>query len=1406
MLYAFGAMLHAHADDQITSDNSLQALAPGDIPDSGAFFKLSDYLANGGTLGAPWPFLMNTNAALYSLNGSSFLVDDAVITNDGDLANALILMTQPQDSFSTRMMAADSMGIGDFGDTNSSDGGGSYSSFTSVTYPTNALWIEVPTNSLAVNNGFSVILHNTEEDEPYDILGTTNLSLPLDQWTLEQSLLGAEGTNLTPALLFMNSRTNLFVTARFGGSSDGSGMPDWWELKFFGTNGVDPYGDPDGDGWNNLQEFQNGTDPNSFNTPPPPLNLVAHVDATGTNMTLTWASGGGPVVSYDVKDYEGDELAHVDSSTFSVTTALGSTVFQSWISNPECQVVANFSNGSHAASPFVSAYTPGFDCDPYYESDFVASYYNRNVSVFRDSSNQWYLGIQVAPPNLSGIVLYWTVENGFAEVSNILSATNLVNGIMRAPAGFGSDGQGDYVTIQLLGANGEVGEPEFFSPYFDYPPTEFTYATNIVLAAAQMKANLKFLLRSATVHHAFSYDSGLATGLSGSSGDGTNNPEQWFARGESPSDYEYSGFDVFSPGLGCSIGEKIRPVQENYLLRNFVFETADFDSGAYLNTGAGYDFDVEMRYFPNNPEFLYSGSSTETHPSIAFTNFTWTYHWPIVADPPPDWGIPTNDPILIADLGMYEDSDLYFHLPTATRNLYGLPVTALYYQTNSYLGEGFTILSPGGTSQSTLSDTSSTPCYMSVEDPDLQTVDYYFASQTPSFKYAANVSPPMPGSPTFAATNPSPVLITGVGQSFTVSGWAKQAILNGYTNKFAFLEQYFDFARAADSNGKATANGAGFLNPYGEFFPTNPGPAALITMPDIDTGQRGTGIVNVIKLQLDVNHDGIMDLSFGGPDNTSQARPFAFWVNNDYDIPGFGDLDSDAYAPNSPDYAYSDPLSGNGVPCIHSQRDLEDYARLWICGMPILTNAGYQVTLSWQNVSNNPVINLFQAVETNGGVGYLTNASVAALQTPAAIYIGSANGSGGYSVTGPGLSIGTVSLQTAFTFPAGYFSDGTTKFLLFEGAGIGSGQLTLTVSFGSNVLAQTSQWIDLHDVKDFFEQAYATNVTSGKPPSGLVSDFRILHKGNLPAQDEAKQIVVFIHGINNTEEDYETTSRTIFKRLYWANYHGRFSSFRWPCAYLPPTTANPFEYNLGEFYAFKSATALKNYLNNLKNYRADLSGYAIDLYAHSQGNVVTSEAILQGAPFDNYILTQGAFPAHCYDTNAPFLQKLLDAETNDLPTPFHSADGGYHGYCLPIEGNLINFYNTNDFALATGVTLGLPTNWEEDQRTQKPEAFIGGPSYLFDPITLITTGYYTFGSSYIVTDLQETKALVARSRSKAVGAQGGLHGSIVGEVDLATKFGFGNVRSEHSAQFSRPIQTVEPYWHEVVRVINPPTP
>jgi len=45
--------------------------------------------------------------------------------------------------------------------------------------------------------------------------------------------------------------------------SDANGLPDWWELAYFGHLGVKPSADADGDGFTNLEEYLIGTQPNN---------------------------------------------------------------------------------------------------------------------------------------------------------------------------------------------------------------------------------------------------------------------------------------------------------------------------------------------------------------------------------------------------------------------------------------------------------------------------------------------------------------------------------------------------------------------------------------------------------------------------------------------------------------------------------------------------------------------------------------------------------------------------------------------------------------------------------------------------------------------------------------------------------------------------------------------------------------------------------------------------------------------------------------------------------------------------------------------------------------------------------------------------------------------------------------
>src|SRR5690606_26223802 len=58
------------------------------------------------------------------------------------------------------------------------------------------------------------------------------------------------------------------------------------------------YDDPDGDGWSNLQEYQNGSDPGGFNTPPTPTGLRAEYNSVTGDAVIKWNPSSGPVTGY----------------------------------------------------------------------------------------------------------------------------------------------------------------------------------------------------------------------------------------------------------------------------------------------------------------------------------------------------------------------------------------------------------------------------------------------------------------------------------------------------------------------------------------------------------------------------------------------------------------------------------------------------------------------------------------------------------------------------------------------------------------------------------------------------------------------------------------------------------------------------------------------------------------------------------------------------------------------------------------------------------------------------------------------------------------------------------------------------------------------------------------------------
>ena len=72
--------------------------------------------------------------------------------------------------------------------------------------------------------------------------------------------------------------------------SDADGLNDDWEIANFGSLGAQTgTGDPDGDGFDNTQEFQAGTDPNDAAS----ALVISSVTPVGDDVVITFASVAG---------------------------------------------------------------------------------------------------------------------------------------------------------------------------------------------------------------------------------------------------------------------------------------------------------------------------------------------------------------------------------------------------------------------------------------------------------------------------------------------------------------------------------------------------------------------------------------------------------------------------------------------------------------------------------------------------------------------------------------------------------------------------------------------------------------------------------------------------------------------------------------------------------------------------------------------------------------------------------------------------------------------------------------------------------------------------------------------------------------------------------------------------------
>ncbi len=693
--------------------------------------------------------------------------------------------------------------------------------------------------------------------------------------------------------------------------------------------------------------------------------------------------------------------------------------------------------------------------------------------------------------------------------------------------------------------------------------------------------------------------------------------------------------------------------------------------------------------------------------------------------------------------------------------------------------------------------------YSQVQTPSLANVGYYFAPLINPNLNTMNLPPvnqqpsPLPIDDTFNVTNQTPLIVGAVGQPMIIGAWAKYSISNSSPTKFAYLGQYFvTNAFLLDASGNATTNLAGIVSPYGEFFPTQAGRAQLITMQDIDTGQQGTNIVQIVSLNVDANHDGMMDLSYFGQDQTSPNKPYVFWCNNNFDRWHAVDFATDTEQddlqqgdaglynldPNDPDYNYT--VSGSRViPCT---RDLEDFSRLWINGVTsnllAALPSGSTITLNWGDVGNpnsgNPTIDLFAAADTDGGIGYLTNSTIAAEQTniTQCPYIGR---------LAPGGSLQLNTIQ---------FNNWAGNYFIWCGVGNGSGKLNLTFADASgNLLGQASVYIQIMDIKQMYERW-----TVGDNPYATPASTAYIAEDNLfPGESKFQYTspvttntpyILFVHGWNMPTWEKDRYAETAFKRLYWQGYQGRFGEFRWPTYYNFLLEAFQWQaidlnnFDNSELNGWNSATGLANLLTTLN---AENPGQ-VYLMAHSLGNIVVGEALrLAGTNqvVNTYVAMQAAISAHAYDPST------VNRTTSVLPDDYahywtSNAPCYFNG--IASAGTFVNFFNTNDYALNVN-------NWQLDQDL-KPHLGYGysnSGNFWYSGLTELS---YT-------ADRYTIFAFCDPSWSYALGAQQNVGGAftIARQVELdAAPYNFGREHLYHSGEFRSDNTQRWQFWNQVL--------
>jgi len=554
---------------------------------------------------------------------------------------------------------------------------------------------------------------------------------------------------------------------------------------------------------------------------------------------------------------------------------------------------------------------------------------------------------------------------------------------------------------------------------------------------------------------------------------------------------------------------------------------------------------------------------------------------------------------------------------------------------------------------------------------------------------------------------------------------------------------------------------------------------------------------------VDRNGDGSIEL-YGTNDATSSSLPFLFWPNDDRDYYAYHDsiFTLPAY------YEFDDIQPGPGtdyyLDYIHSERDVEDFAPL-IIQIPFS-----QWDTNWFLRITGGKVKLF--VGGDGGLTYLIDptASSALVGTNGTTYLGD-------------TGVGPVYISLL------WFTNSSQLNLLFEAGDTGKFALKAELMNGSHVIASSRVWLDIKNVKSFYDQWVVGDLDGQWPTVEYVPAATATPTYLDPAVGaqltQGTNYILFVHGWNMQKWQKEAFADTAFKRLWWQGYRGRFGAFRWPTYELSVSTWISFlrNYDCSEFNAWRSAPALKQVILDLN--APGVCERNVRLMAHSMGNVVAGEALrqlggltvtgsLNGGPpntpndppipgtdwkyIRQYLAFQGAIPAHCYDSQGhgiPFNPIAADDLTPNRYAEYWTVGNGPYVVTPKGAESYRNYTNPKDFALK---------KWVLDQHL-KPDESLG---YFYSASAAQSSfwnsgirrlGFLSLRELLWPQDTHEIFAFGIEPRSKALGAALDVQGLFEGQqFDLMTERQFDETHDYHSKQFRSTIALQKGFWERVL--------